>query len=339
MAEHWQMSRFVEDFKSTVLPSLKSGLDGFNGLTSTLLATNTDIVTMKMDSFRTLRSSIEKVKKNLSQSEEAASTRLRQVDKLTENLTAKKGDLERKQSDKNQRLNNLKTKLKSDRAVLEMHEHSLSKAINHMRETQWKLQDLQSKKEKAEEMRDIGIGLAFIPIVGWIPGGIMIGVGQADLDQASWAAEQAKQEVDAFESQISTIFGKLSSCEKQIGQVRGEMSQVSADLERLRQDLKTVKNQRTTVASFQSKMRSAVSLLGQLAGTASVAEVQTRVLVLLGPVISVLENVIDLAGQVTQQSLLSDRHLRALIVTLQQNHHRLRAIEANKSADQDNDFY
>ncbi|XP_076153403.1 uncharacterized protein LOC143136573 [Alosa pseudoharengus] len=339
MAEHRQMSQLVEDFKSTVLPPLKSGISAFNGLISTLLTTNTDIVTKEMDSFRTLRSIIEEVKKYMSQSEEAANTRLRQVDKLTENLTARKGDLERRQSEKSQRLQDLKLKLQSNRAILEIRTKSLNKARNYKREAQWKLQDLQNKKKEAENTRNIGIGLAFIPIVGWIAGGIMIGVGQEDLDQASWAAEQADQEVNAFQSHINTISWQLSENEKQISQVRVEMSQVSADVERIQQDLKTVKNQRTTIANFQSKMRNAVNLLGRLTGTASVAEVQTRAFVLLGPVISALENVIELAGHITQQSLLCDRNLRALIFTLQQNHHKLRAIEADKDADQDNDFY
>ncbi|XP_041934671.1 uncharacterized protein LOC121697282 isoform X2 [Alosa sapidissima] len=334
------MSQLVEDFKSTVLPSLKSGIAAFNGLISTLLTTNTDIVTKEMDSFRTLRSSMEEVKEYMSQSEEAASTRLRQVDELTENLTARKGDLERRQSEKNQRLRDLEYNLERNRYMLKQHYDSLRKATDNKWRAQWQLQNLQNKMKEAENKRNIGIGLAFIPVVGWIAGGILIGVSQGDLEQASRAADEANRGVNLFQHQINTSSQKHSEYEKQISQVRVEMSQVSADVERIWQDLKTVKNQRTTIANFQSKIKNAVNLLGQLAGTASVAEVQTRVFVLLGPVISVLENVIELAGYITQQSLLcEDFSVRALIVTLQQNHDKLRAIEADKDADQDNDFY
>lgn len=167
----------------------------------------------------------------------------------------------------------------------------------------------------------------------------MIGVGQADLDQASWAAEQAEQEVDAFESQVNSMKWHLSNAERQISQVRGEISQVQSDLELLLQDLRSVKHQRTKLANFQSQMRNAVNLLGRLAGTASVVEVQTRVFVLLGPVISVLENVTDLAGQITQRSLLCDPTLRGLISALQQNHHKLRAVEANKDSSACQDYF
>lgn len=163
-------------------------------------------------------------------------------------------------------------------------------------------------------------------------GGVMIGVGQADLDQASWAAEQAEQEVDAFERYVNSITWQLSEDERQISRVREEINQVNTDLERLRQDLKTVSHQRTSLANFQSQLRKAVNLMGQLAGIASVAEVQTRAIVLLGPIISVLENVTDLAGQITQRSLLYDPILRALISALQHNHHKLRAIEADKES-------
>lgn len=166
----------------------------------------------------------------------------------------------------------------------------------------------------------------------------MIGVGQAELDQASWAANQAKQAVDAFKCQVNSITCRLSEGERQISQVRGEINQVHTDLDRLRQDLKTVKHQRTTLANFQSQMRNAVNLLGRMAGMALVVEVQTRVFVLLGPIISVLENVTDLAGQITHRSLLCDPDLRALISALQQNHHKLRAIEANKYSSECQDY-
>lgn len=164
------MSQFLEDFKSTVFPSLQSGIGAFNGLASTLLDTNTDIITKDTEQFRKIRSRIEEVKNNFSQSEEAASARLRQVDKLTESLTARWGDLERQQGEKNQRIENLKQELKSNRAILNMHQHSLYKAQVQMEQAQWRLQDLQCKMKEAEIIKNVGIGLVFIPVVGWIAG-------------------------------------------------------------------------------------------------------------------------------------------------------------------------
>lgn len=164
------MSRFLEDFKSTVFPSLQSGIGAFNALASTLIDTNADIITKDTEQFRKIRSRIEEVKNNFSQSERAASDRLRQVDKLTETLTARRGELERQQEKKYQKIENLKQTLKSNRAILEMRQHSLYKAQQLKSDAEWTLQDLQHKMEEAEATRNIGIGLAFIPIFGWIAG-------------------------------------------------------------------------------------------------------------------------------------------------------------------------
>ncbi|KAG7243816.1 hypothetical protein INR49_007417 [Caranx melampygus] len=102
---------------------------------------------------------------------------------------------------------------------------------------------MRAKRDEAQRIRDIGIGLWFIPFAGWIAGAVMVGVGQVDMDWASEAADTARQEVANCESQRD-----ITAADNKIHETDAKLRDMSV--------------KRGVVADIQDKMRRAVTHLG-----------------------------------------------------------------------------
>ncbi|XP_024141285.1 uncharacterized protein LOC112154514 [Oryzias melastigma] len=121
--------------------------------------------------------------------------------------------------------------------------------LNSAKET---LKKLEGNKNYAQTIRDIGIGLLGIPLFGWISGGIMVGVGQTDLNTAWEQIDKARQEVEKCDSQVKIYSQNVSDCKDLIAKTQAEIKEVSSRISKIQAEQKTVSVERETVAEITS---------------------------------------------------------------------------------------
>ena len=90
--------------------------------------------------------------------------------------------------------------------------------------------------------------------------------------------------------------------------------------------LRGVSVKREVVADVQAKMRGAVHQLGLLCGVGSVAELQTRRLILLEPVMKVMEEMTTALGQITGDDLLHTEGIKSLMWDMKKNQDKLKQL-------------
>ncbi|KAL6460084.1 hypothetical protein MHYP_G00318430 [Metynnis hypsauchen] len=207
-----------------------------------------------------------------------------------------------------------------------MYKANKNSAEYHLGEAYEELIRQRRNVEEAEARRDAGIGIAFIPIFGWIAGPIMIAEAENDIQHATFCVEQAEQTVQQFDSLVREFSWKVSDYERQIDQTRNEISKTEDELRQIGWDIDKVLMQRKKIADFQEKMRNSVKVLGCLAGTCNVAEIQTRCFVLLEAMMKLLQDFVMLAEGLREDRLLRDEGIKALITNLQVNYIKLKAI-------------
>ncbi|RVE64415.1 hypothetical protein OJAV_G00125540 [Oryzias javanicus] len=165
--------------------SLMRGLRSLNSLSEMLLSTNADIILPGCQTFDDIRQEIEEMKQHLEESEQIAVRELQHLDQETESLTAEQSHLENQKKRREGELENLKLQLDSYRSSLKTYNEALRTEKNNLQSAERTLRDMRRKRDEAEKMRNVGIGLMFIPIIGLIPGAVLTAVGQIDLDSAS----------------------------------------------------------------------------------------------------------------------------------------------------------
>ncbi|KAL7882635.1 hypothetical protein SRHO_G00002930 [Serrasalmus rhombeus] len=207
-----------------------------------------------------------------------------------------------------------------------MYKANKNSAEYRLREVREQLMHHKRQVEEAEALRDAGFGITFIPILGWIAGPIMMTAAENDIENATFCVSQAEETVQQFDSQVRGFSWKVSTCERKIDQTRNEISKTEDELRQICWEIKEVLMQRKKIADFQEKMRNSVKVLGCLAGTCNVAEIQTRCFVLLEAMMKILQDFVALAEGLREDRLLRDEGIKALITNLQVNYIKLKAI-------------
>ncbi|XP_072530058.1 uncharacterized protein [Salminus brasiliensis] len=314
-------------FVKAVSPSLKKGIIALNDLTISLLDMDKDSVA-KSDSksFRKIRSAIISAKQNLEEAELAARRELQMVDECYENLMIRKGNLSRQHESTKARLQDLKHQQKSNKATLDVYRAGKETAMGRLREARDVLWHQKRKVEEAESLWEAGIGITVIPIFGWIAGPIMITAAESNIENASYGVQEAERIVDGFESQVRDFSRAVSDCQRRIEQTCNEISKTEDKLRQIAWNIEEVLMQRRVIADFQVKTRNSVKVLGCLAGTSSVAEIQTRCFVLLEAMIKLMQNFVKLVEGIREDRLLRDEGIKALITNLQVNYIKMQAI-------------
>ncbi|XP_036374388.1 uncharacterized protein LOC118770730 [Megalops cyprinoides] len=218
--------------------------------------------------------------------------------------------------------------------TLETYRQSLADAQRNAESARNNLNGLRRKQQESEAVRNAGIGIMFIPIIGTIIGAVMVGVSQTDLDNAKWAAERAENELRNWQGQVNSYDTKLREKQWQKQQRKSEIEYCQQTLGQIEWSLQDVNQQRTIIARVQEKLRSAVNILGTLAGRASVAETQTRRIVLLAPVVNILGEIIKLTLQIAgnkKYQILSQPCVRDAIQSLQEIYKKVSAIDGQQS--------
>ncbi|KAG7243815.1 hypothetical protein INR49_007416 [Caranx melampygus] len=241
--------------------------------------------------FDDIRRQIENMKQQMEKSEHIANTELQRLDRATETLTVQQSQLAQQKIQKTNELNNLNTHLSSLQSTLRSYYQALETARRNLRSAENTLSDMREKRDKAERLRDAGIGVMFIPVAGWIAGAIMVGVGQSDMNRYSDAADTARREVAYSESQVNSYSNQVQHYNSLIGQAQRDITAADNKIRETEAKLRDMSVKRGVVADIQDKMRRAVTHLGLLSGVGSVAELQTRRLILLEPVMKLLEQV------------------------------------------------
>lgn len=149
---------------------LKSGLQSFNDVSEILLRVHADVVLPDSQAFRDIRRRVVNMKQQMESSECIAAGELEALDRRTELLTAEQGRLERKKKDEELELDNLQKQLDSNRSTLKNYEEALSTQRRNLESAEETLENMKKKRDDAEVMRNVGIGVSFIPIIGWIVG-------------------------------------------------------------------------------------------------------------------------------------------------------------------------
>ncbi|RVE64414.1 hypothetical protein OJAV_G00125520 [Oryzias javanicus] len=298
---------------------LMKGLRSFNILLEMLLSTNADIILPGCQTFDDIREEIEEMKQHLEESEQIAVRELQHLDEETESLTAEQSHLENQKKRREGELENLKLQLDSHRSSLKTYNEALRTEKNNLQSAERTLRDMRRKKDEAEKMKNFGIGLMFIPIIGWIPGAVMTAVGQIKLNSASDRVDRARSEIQRCESQITSYSNQVSRYEGFVSQAQNDIQEANRKIHETRLKLQTLSVTRTTVADFQSKTRRAVHQLGQLCGVGSVAELQTRRLILLEPVMNVMEEMMEALGPINRNDLLYSEGIKGVMLDMRNN--------------------
>ncbi|XP_071339680.1 myosin-11-like isoform X2 [Trachinotus anak] len=332
--QSWELRKVAH----AVIGPLKSGLQSYNSVLEMLLSIKADIVLPGSQAFCDIRGQIENMRQQMEVSELVAREELQHLDEQTERLTAEQSNLAGQKRRRECELNDLNIKLESHRSSLRSYTEALETERRNLRSAEGTLSDMRAKRDEAERVRNAGIGIMFIPIVGWIAGSIMVGVGQTDMDQASDAVDRAKQEVECCESQVSSYSHKVSEYNSSICRAQRDIQEVDNKIHETEAKLRNLSGKRWNVAALQDKMRRAVHQLGLLCGVGSVAELQTRHLILLSPVIKVIEEMTAALGHMTGDQLLHTEGIKSLMWDMRMNHDKLKELADTKKSS-DDDYY
>lgn len=149
---------------------LKSGLQSFNKVSETLLSVGADVLLPDSQTFHDLRRQIVNMKEQIERSERIAAGELHNLDRQTEVLTAEQGRLARRKMEKELQICNLRQQLDSYNSSLESYMNALDTMRRNLEAAEETLNMMRRQRDEAEEMRDIGLGLLAIPVIGWVVG-------------------------------------------------------------------------------------------------------------------------------------------------------------------------
>ncbi|XP_050924582.1 uncharacterized protein LOC127140832 [Lates calcarifer] len=303
-----------------------------------LLSIDADIVLPGCPTFSDVRSEIVNMKQQMEESEQVATNKLHCLDEETEHLTAEQSLLAEQKKQRESELENLKTQLESYRSSLQSYTEALETERRNLRSAEDTLGDMTQRRDEAARNVEIGAILMVIPIVGWIAGGIMIGVGEREMSEASDAVDRAKKEVENCESQVSSYSDKVSEYRSYTYRAECDIQEADRKIDEAKAKQQALTVKREVVADVQAKMRRAVHQLGPLCGAGSAAELQTRHQILLEPVVKVMQEITTALGHITGEDLLHTEGIKRLMLDLKTNQDKLKQLADTKKSS-DDDFY
>lgn len=161
-------------------------------------------------------------------------------------------------------------------------------------------------------------------------------IGSAiEMAEASHAIEIAEEELEKFKNRAEKYAHRVHGHASAISRTTSRIGEIDRTLTRLRQDIHVVKKQRWFVAESQRKARSAVHLLSVLSGKVGVFERQTRVFVLHGSVVKVMEELMKSTEEIAGNELLCNGGMARLLHKMRENNRRLRSLCASQNTDED----
>ncbi|XP_035499184.2 putative leucine-rich repeat-containing protein DDB_G0290503 [Scophthalmus maximus] len=326
----------LKEVAQAVIGPLKSGLHSFNNVLEMLLCVSADIVLPDSQTFHDIRQEIENMKQRMEESEQVARRELQQLDGETEHLTAEQSRLANQKSQRELNIVGLKIQLESHRSCLESYKEALEIERVNLKSAENTRDRMRDRRDGGENVRNAGIGITFIPIVGWIAGPIMIAAGESERSIASDAVDSANREIENCESQVSSYSQKVSEYNSSICQAQREIQEADNKIREVETTLRNVAVKREAVSNVQQNMRCAVHQLGKLCGVGNVAELQTKFLILLEPVGKVMEEMTTALGQIGGNELLHTEGINRLMWDIKEKQNKLnQLVDTNKSIGED----
>lgn len=161
----------LRNLGQAVMVPLKSSLQSFNEVSETLLSLGADVVLPDSQIFQDLRRQIVNMKEQMERSENIAAGELRNLDRQTEVLTAEQGRLARQKMEKELEISNRQQQLGSYQSTLQSYMNAMGTERRNLNVAEATLNRMRKKRDEAETMRNVGLGLLVIPVIGWIAGG------------------------------------------------------------------------------------------------------------------------------------------------------------------------
>ncbi|XP_054834081.1 uncharacterized protein LOC129328816 isoform X2 [Eublepharis macularius] len=247
---------------------------------------------------------------------------LHTTDAKSAELVAQKKRLEDERQAQTQQLSNLRHQLDSHRNLESKSREMLEVTRKHLEEMQRQVSEKEKQRENSEMIVGIGGGLMFIPVVGWIAGGIMIGCGLADMEAAERAKKDAEAEVNRHSADIdrhTTETYRLQALERE---AESNIQTSERRLSSIRSEQQQLASQQAEVVLFQNTLRKCVTFLAVLAGKVDTAEFLCRDVVIYEELERILEDILNHVfplmgqGKETRLMALSSANIRRLIERL-----------------------
>ncbi|XP_051784969.1 uncharacterized protein LOC114653159 [Erpetoichthys calabaricus] len=322
MAVVEQTEEYKRKFVAEVMESLKDGIS-----TTVQLARDmqtVDFNNMENDSGK-FRKSILEAKKSLSQAEDSANCQLAKVNEKCISLTCDKNQLEEEEKVRKDNLNAVQKDLQHFEELLRISRDSLNQAIRNRSSAEESVERARQRARQEETNRNIGIGLLFIPFIGPIIGGTMIGVSQKAMEDAQYAARIAQENVDSWSRNVNTYEGNIRDYTGNADTQRNNIESINRRLQEISSKMENLSRMRQGMGEVQKKLKDATSFLTTLAGKMQALEVQTRVVIFFEPLIEIID---DISQYLFKQKYLElfQNNVEPMIKQLKQENARLREI-------------
>ncbi|XP_016298751.1 uncharacterized protein LOC107655690 [Sinocyclocheilus anshuiensis] len=302
-----------------VVGSLHEGIVSICNISKSLLDAELDPTTGMCCNNEQIRKHIEHAEQCLKKSETMIKEKLKYLDECMERLIKEKGNAEQQNKEKCKAMGEFDIEKKSAEESLNNSKAALEQAKKMVVLTQDELQRQRARQNTGTGVTIGGAVVAAIPIIGWIPGIIMMSVGASEIVKASNAIRDAENELKKQESQLNENSMKVSDYQSKIANIQNETEETVKLLNKLEKEIEDLKQHLQFTAELQETVRRAVNLLTLLSGRATVLEKQTQSFILWEPVIKAMKDVMKAAENVAENRLLYSQSLPGLINTLREN--------------------
>ncbi|XP_066472105.1 uncharacterized protein [Tiliqua scincoides] len=272
-----------------------------------------------------------------------ANGELRNIDNQSVKLVAEKKKKEGEKNAKNQHLSCLRNQLASYRSSESSSRNMLEAAQRHLEEMNRQVAAKRREVEQNEIIRNVGIGLMFIPIVGIIAGSVMVGCGQVALDAAEKAKREAEEAVQRHREEVSRYAAETSRLSSLIWNAEMDITNTQYRIILITSEQHSLASRQAEIIRVQDTLRKCVNFLSLLAGKVSVADDLSRDILIYEDLEHVLEDILQhvfpLMGQGNEGVMaLSSAEIRGLIGKLKSAQESLRALPYTEASNAISDF-
>lgn len=200
------------------------------------------------------------------------------VNKEVEEGVAKQSDLQRQirnieseERSLSQRLNAIRDSISETETQVRCAKENLGRAERTLQEARDKVEE---KTRDRDVVRGVGVGLAFIPVAGWIVGGTMLAVSETVLTEAVETAESAKNSafgnVQDCEGSLKRHKQEKRSLEENLHSKQNKRKQMQSDLQCKEESLKVIKNAQKRATQMSQDWKQCTAIIAKTCGQTKV---------------------------------------------------------------------
>ncbi|XP_048338839.1 uncharacterized protein LOC125425284 [Sphaerodactylus townsendi] len=241
------------------------------------------------------------------------------IDAKSVQLVAQKQYLEWERQAQAEKLRSLRHQMDSHNNLESRSKGMLETAQKHLEEMQRQLYRKEGEVQHNEMIRNAGLTMMFIPIVGTIAGGIIAFCSQMALDAAQKAKREAEVEVNRHSAEVARCAAEIDSCQTEIREAEAKIWTSKNRLSSIEWEKQWLTSQQAEVVTLQNTLRKCVTFLAVLSGKVDMAELLTRDVVIYRELERILEEIVNhvfpLMGQGNQTCVmaLSTSEIRDLV--------------------------